>query len=68
MFHPFLNELFANGGIYSKHLNSANKVVHLTQLCPTRGPRAAQSKVLCVSFLMKKVDMYFKKRAYGSHT
>jgi len=31
MFHHLLIQLFANRGIYSKRLNSANKVVHLTR-------------------------------------
>jgi len=35
MFHPFPNWLLAGGGIYSKHLNSASKVVHLAR-CETQ--------------------------------
>ena len=31
MLQHFLIQLFANGGIYSKHLNSANKVVCLAR-------------------------------------
>jgi len=35
MVQHFTTELFANEGIYSKHLNSANKVVHLAR-CATQ--------------------------------
>jgi len=35
MFHSFPSYLFADGGIYSKHVNSASKVVHLAR-CETQ--------------------------------
>jgi len=39
MVQHFLIQLFANGGMWSKHLHSANKVVNLAQGSQTRGPR-----------------------------